>query len=59
MTIDFLNARVEAQDKELEKLKEENAKLKEENAKLKRINYEQIKIDRSLQEIQARERGLF
>ena len=52
MTIDFLNARVEALEKEIEKLKKENVKLK-------RINYEQIKIDRSLQEIQARERGLF
>jgi cell division protein FtsB len=52
MTIDFLNARVEALEKELDKLKEENAKLK-------RINYEQIKTYGTLQEIQARARGLF
>ena len=51
-TLDFLNYRVEALEKEVKRLTKENNKLKAEN-------YEHIKTYGTLQEVQARKRGLF
>jgi archaellum component FlaC len=51
-TIDFLNYRIQALEKEVERLTKENNKLKSEN-------YEHIKTYGTLQEVQARARGLF
>jgi len=51
-TIDFLNYRIQALEKEVERLTKENNKLKAEN-------YEHIKTYGTLQEVQARARGLF
>jgi archaellum component FlaC len=51
-TIDFLNYRIQALEKEVERLTKENNKLKSEN-------YEHIKTYRTLQEVQAGARGLF
>lgn len=51
-TLDFLNYRVEALEKEVQRLTKENNKLKAEN-------YEHVKTYGTLQEVQARKRGLF